>query len=215
MTKNTISLCAAVLTAFAFVGCAASDETDLASTDEALSSGRIRVYRATYGGNAGAWSGNATSSVASECDYRSTCRYLVSTDVLGDPVPGVTKDFRVDYACGGGALRSEYIEPEANGWQVVLSCDDWQPDPRRIHVRRATYGGNAGAPLGNATRALGSACDRSTSCDYYISVHELGDPAPLRPKDFQVEWTCGNDGAVRRASVRPEASGQNVRLTCW
>jgi hypothetical protein len=97
--------------------------------------GRIRVLTATYGGNAGAWRGNATNHVARSCDGRPSCEYTIRTSNFGDPAPGWQKDFEVEYVCGNGSRpERKYVGPEANGQRVRLSCggspwpDPW-PDP--------------------------------------------------------------------------------------
>jgi hypothetical protein len=88
------------------------------------------------------------------------------------------------------------------------------PSSRRIRVLSATYGGSAGADFGNATNHVRRKCDDRASCDYRISARELGDPAFGTPKDFLVEWTCGEDPAPQQIYVEPEADGQQVELSC-
>jgi hypothetical protein len=88
--------------------------------------GGIQVTRATYGGNAGVPAGNATENVATACNGRPFCDYLVSVNVLGDPAYGVRKDFGVDYTCSG-VPRNAYAGPEANGAHLYLTCDGTSP----------------------------------------------------------------------------------------
>jgi hypothetical protein len=87
------------------------------------------------------------------------------------------------------------------------------PQAGRIRVLDATYGGNAGASRGNATQHVARACDGRSSCDYWISVNELGDPAWGQAKDFNVRYTC-SDGRPRSEYVSPEANGRRVSLSC-
>lgn len=82
----------------------------------------VNIQSATYGANVGASWGNVTSAVSRVCKGLSRCLYYISTQELGDPVPGYTKDFRVSYTCGDGYMRQAYAAPEANGATVDLIC---------------------------------------------------------------------------------------------
>jgi hypothetical protein len=84
-----------------------------------------------------------------------------------------------------------------------------------IQVQAATYGGNCGAPHGNATWSVAPSCDYTTSCDYTVDYHVLGDPVGGCAKDFVVEWTCGFSQTGGGAYVPPEAgNGSVVHLRC-
>jgi hypothetical protein len=84
-----------------------------------------------------------------------------------------------------------------------------------ISVVEATYGTNCGAPRGNATEPVKLDCDGRSFCVYRVRVDELGDPAPGRPKDFTVAWTCNHDATRRQATVDAEAGfGGAALLTC-
>jgi len=86
-------------------------------------SGAIRVLSATYGGNCGAASGNATAHIASACNGKTDCGYVIDYKVIGDPVVGCSKDYRVEYGCGDGRLRSASASPEAGfRKRVDLGC---------------------------------------------------------------------------------------------
>ena len=90
--------------------------------------------------------------------------------------------------------------------------------PRRTEagmvVTSATYGGNCGAPRGNATGQLARVCNGRTSCDYVIDWQVIGDPKRFCGKNYIAEWRCG-DGRVRSASVPPEAGYQKtISLRC-
>src|SRR4029450_7882634 len=75
----------------------------------------ITVVEATYGANAGATRGNATKDVASTCNGKQSCEYVVDVNKLSDPVPGVVKDFIVVYRCGGGDPRRGTVPAGAAG----------------------------------------------------------------------------------------------------
>jgi hypothetical protein len=73
----------------------------------------ITVVEATYGANAGATRGNATKDVASTCNGKQSCQYVVDYQKLGDPVPGVAKDFIVLYPCDGADSKRATVPSEA------------------------------------------------------------------------------------------------------
>jgi peptidoglycan/LPS O-acetylase OafA/YrhL len=84
----------------------------------------------------------------------------------------------------------------------------------RIHVLSATYGGNCGAPTGNATREIATNCEKNLFCVYQIDVGVLGDPKNGCAKDFTAEFECGA-GQRLTARVPPEAGfGSLLRLNC-
>ena len=84
-----------------------------------------------------------------------------------------------------------------------------------IKVIAATYGGNCGAPYGNATHHLAESCDGKTACEYVIDFKVLGDPAPGCAKDYFAEWQCGRDPEKRTIGARHEAGGgTRILLRC-
>ena len=84
-----------------------------------------------------------------------------------------------------------------------------------ISVVAGTYGGNCGAPHGNVTGALASACNTLGRCDYIVDYTILGDPAPGCAKDYVAEWTCNGQSLVQRATASPEAGfRKTVTLVC-
>jgi hypothetical protein len=85
----------------------------------------------------------------------------------------------------------------------------------RLTVQSATYGGNCGAPSGNATSHIGAACNGRTSCDYTIDYQLLGDPAPGCAKTYRVVYTCGGGVPVKVATIAAEAGFKQVaKLAC-
>lgn len=82
---------------------------------------KIRIIAANYGHNFG-FSNNATAHMSSACDGKKTCSYYISASYLGDPHMGWSKDFRVYYDCLDGIQRTAYVNPEANGSTVAISC---------------------------------------------------------------------------------------------
>jgi hypothetical protein len=85
----------------------------------------IVVTNATYGGSCGVRAGNATGFVAWSCNGRAACDYRVDYKTIGDPAPGCTKDFRVEWQCGARAeLRRGAILGEAGlGSSLALACN--------------------------------------------------------------------------------------------
>jgi hypothetical protein len=84
-----------------------------------------------------------------------------------------------------------------------------------IHVLSATYGGNCGAPAGNATSDARMSCDGDRKCTYSVDVERLGDPALGCGKAFMREYECTPGGPAVRADVPAEAGfGKLVELSC-
>jgi hypothetical protein len=85
----------------------------------------------------------------------------------------------------------------------------------RIAVISATYGGNCGAPAGNATGKVEDECGGRWNCDYDVEVSTLGDPAPGCAKAFTVQYACAAHSPALTANVVPEASHHKVHLSCF
>lgn len=85
---------------------------------------RIDVVAGTYGRNCGAPYGNATGHLASKCNGRETCEYIIDYKVIGDAAPSCAKDYSADWKCGEGPdLRSAAAAAEAGfGTKITLSC---------------------------------------------------------------------------------------------
>jgi hypothetical protein len=82
-----------------------------------------------------------------------------------------------------------------------------------IQVVSATYGGNVGATVGNATTPIASVCNGKTGCVYTVDYRVLGDPVPNKAKDYVVRYDC--NGSTQVASAAAEAGlGSTVTLTC-
>jgi len=200
-----------------------SPNTGAAAADE-QPVGKIRVRSATYGENCGARIGNATSDVKMSCDGERNCTYKVDVERLGDPAPGCGKAFTLGYECapGGPTLKKEVPAEAGVGKTIELSCQSsaeieapvaatWMG----IRILSATYGGNCGARIGNATHDVETACATKESCDYTVDVKKLGDPAPRCAKSFFVKYQCGGETAARSAGAPPEAGlGRSLRLSC-
>jgi hypothetical protein len=60
---------------------------------------------------------------------------------------------------------------------------------------------------------LGKVCDDGQTCDFKVDHTQIGDPFPGCQKDFEVAYGCGLGAVLRQASLKPEASGQALRLS--
>jgi len=205
-------------------GCSGSDPdvagdagSPVPSTQEALE-GPIDVISATYGTRCGVSRGNATASVATDCDHRTNCSYLISTDTLGDPALGCAKDFDVDFACGtvntaNSGRVTISVTQEANGKTVSLSCGQ-VVSSHLITVQDATYGQNCGAPFNNAGWDVGPYCNGWGQCKYVVSSANLGDPAHGCDKQFTVNYQCSDSTELKTATLAAEADLQQIWLDC-
>jgi len=96
----------------------------------------IHVTEATYGWNCrdakvpdpypnSVFRGNVTGHLRKACDGKSRCEYLIDAMKIGDPANSCGKDFSVKWRCGEDPTVYEaYVEGEANGKTVILSCPD-------------------------------------------------------------------------------------------
>ena len=83
-------------------------------------SGTIRVISATYGENCKPL--DAIKWIKAVCEGYATCVFPVSAAELGDPCPGIPKNFIVKYACAPDCNLSYVVPPEANGREARLDC---------------------------------------------------------------------------------------------
>ena len=98
---------------------------------------------------------------------------------------------------------------------ITTKVLDYWGTPGVILVRSATYGAGCGAPAGNVTDKVQSACGGKPSCDYQVDTGNLGDPAPGCGKDFSVEYSCNGNSSVQKATLPGEASGHSLHLACY
>jgi hypothetical protein len=93
------------------------------SAEPVVESG-LKIRTATYGGNCGAASGNATRDVANSCNGRADCDYVVDVERLRDPAPRCSKDFVVQYSCAPNTQLVRKELPGEAGFRsrLQLSC---------------------------------------------------------------------------------------------
>ncbi|SAK66487.1 hypothetical protein [Caballeronia ptereochthonis] len=85
---------------------------------------------------------------------------------------------------------------------------------RTITVISGTYGGNCGAPGGNATRDLVRQCDGRSICEYVLNRKRIRDTARACSKDLQADWRC-TDTEFHTAMLSADAgAGSTLVLSC-
>jgi hypothetical protein len=126
---------------------------------------------------------------------------------LAEPCPGQPGKYCPDDPVSQADLAAMLARFANAGWH--------RPAANPIVVTAATYGGNAGAPAGNAGGPLAMTCNGRTVCNYIISWQALGDPVPNVAKDYLAEWYCHPGGPLHHAWAPPEAGlGSIVHLVC-
>jgi hypothetical protein len=108
----------------------------------------------------------------------------------------------------------------------VLDTRNAAPDQNLIQVTEATYGMNCAGfavpagyenrvKAGNITQKVSDICEAARdSCEFFVNVSEIGDPAPGCGKDFSVNWRCGRNETIHRIGIAAEANGKPVSLRC-
>ncbi len=85
----------------------------------------IQVVHGTYGANCpDTDKGNATPFLATACNNKEDCIYIVDLHVLGDPAPGCEKNFLAEWHCGDGERpHTAELEAEAGTRKAIsLHC---------------------------------------------------------------------------------------------
>ena len=91
-----------------------------------------------------------------------------------------------------------------------------QRSPSGIKIEGATYGGNCGVPVGNASTHIAELCNGRTQCWYKVDSQLIGDDAYGCSKDYEVRYSCGNEPNITTKRIEAEAGTGNktVLLTC-
>jgi hypothetical protein len=83
----------------------------------------ITVTSATYGASCHQPKGNVTKFLQDACNGQGKCDYTVKYQTIGDPAPGCSKDFSVEWTCSSGTGGSASAPAEAGfGSKVTLQC---------------------------------------------------------------------------------------------
>ena len=152
-------------------------------------------------------------------DYRTgfaVCVLLLAVWVFSCPGLIAADDFMV-LRNNDVHVQSIQLDRPSESVSQIQFRGNWRPFGRddAIKVIGATYGRHCGAPYGNATSHLASACDGQSSCDYVIDQRALGDSTPGCAKDYLAEWQCGRNPQRYSQSVLPEAGlGTKILLKC-
>jgi hypothetical protein len=168
--------------------------------------------------------GNATQVAIAICGQgRGECSLSVSAARFGEPAPFCPKVFEISWLCAGDAVPySAVLAAEATGKSMTLTCSG-RP---RIQILEATYGANCAGKQspsgstysvarGNVTTWIKSNClSTPASCSATVQSGNAPDPAPFCAKDFELLWSCTNDGKPRRLHIEAEALGKSVELSC-
>lgn len=176
--------------------------------------GAIWVTKASYGANydPARAANNVYTDIATQCNGKADCLYVVDFHRIGDPFPNVRKNYEVLYTCGTDQRRA-YAPGEAGlGSRIELSCT---VTAGHITVRKATYGGNIdpARAANNAYADVAGQCNGKADCDYVVDVRRLGDPFVFKMKDYEVLYSCGPD--EKRGYAPAEAGlGSHVPLSC-
>ena len=72
----------------------------------------ISVVSGSYGTNCGASYGNVTSHLASSCNGKTSCTYVVNYRVIGDPCPYKNKIYIAEWRCGNNPKTYHIQAPE-------------------------------------------------------------------------------------------------------
>jgi hypothetical protein len=84
---------------------------------------QIRIDSGTYGANCGARTGNATRDLASRCNERETCRYVVNASLSQKHRATCPADFIAEWSCDHGEFHRAMLSAGAgNGSTLVLTC---------------------------------------------------------------------------------------------
>ena len=87
-------------------------------------------------------------------------------------------------------------------WSLEIAIE--APPIGTIHVSSASWAENCGAPKGNATQWVKSACAGRRECNFVFDWRLLGNPAPTCNKQFSIEWTCSADGPALKTILVPD-----------
>lgn len=162
----------------------------------------IQVAYATFGGQSGAPNGNATTPVAARCQGLNDCAFAVDPAKLAVGMKAATADLEIVYRCDREVATRIFTAAEAKAGDMVrLSCATPLPEPAdAITIAAATYGGECGAPRGNADYVLAALCQGKGRCELPALHATLAKTAPACARDLSVEYRCGNDPTIRTAS---------------
>lgn len=95
---------------------------------ETLISKSISIVSGSFGKNCGASYGNATPHLASSCNGKTSCTYVVNYTVIGDPCPYKNKSYIAEWRCGNNSnihqaqVFENQVEPDKT--TINLTCNE-------------------------------------------------------------------------------------------
>lgn len=152
------------------------------------------------------------AALAKACNGKQRC----DSELLPVETPEqCLQDFYADWRCGRAERTSRrLIAPGARS--ITLSCEAPLPPPlppsQGVQIVSATYGGNCGAPAGNASAAVAASCNGKGACPYVVDWKGLGDPSVGCGKNFVVQWRCGGSPKMASVTLPGEAGIQKTAL---
>lgn len=163
----------------------------------------------------------APKQISHLCAGKQTCKFTVSTALLGDTARGCEKDFRLSYQCEKNSPRYQTsLLKEANGKSIIIDCHK-KPG---INIVSATYGNNCHiksrrpylhfVPPGNASMALQKTCSGKMTCRFVANDLPLGDPAPNCSKDLKIDYFCAENKKKLSLTVKSKKLGDTVTIGC-
>ncbi len=117
------------------------------------------------------------------------------------------------FRCGDFAKHTGVLRIVGALSSIAVCVSGCSAQAREIRVVSGTYGGNCGAPHGNATPDLARQCDGKTICRYVRAESLTGRRKECR-EDFLAEWTC-NAAEFHGAALSPGVTpGSTLELSC-
>jgi hypothetical protein len=86
--------------------------------------------------------------------------------------------------------------------------------PYGIQIAHATFGGDSGAVIGNATTPVAAMCQGRMSCTFAIDGAKLADADDGTPKSLDIVYRCGKELASRLLTLAQAGAGTSVHLDC-
>jgi len=110
-------------------------------------------------------------------------------------------------------LRNEALRARLNHVEQICKS---QTATVGIQIISATYGGNCGAAIGNATSHISSHCNGKLECNYTVDYRVIGDPSYGCEKTYLVQYRCNDNPNALDKSLSAEAGwgDKTVKLRC-
>lgn len=175
------------------------DMLRLNTNDNQGSQSGLQIDRAIYGSNYRTV--DVTTRLTSQIQGNQLNLQVDSDSMGGDPAPGRDKRLTVDYAVNG--QKNQIVVND--GDTLRLNTNDYQGNPSRLQINRATYG--SGFRTVDVTSRL-TAQVRGNQLHLQVNPNTMGsDPAPGQAKSLTVQYAM--NGQNHQAVV---SDGDMLRL---